>query len=65
MASSLLLLARALKKEIVLRPLGNKGKEKKKKKKNESSWTNMMAMSMRNWEMSVMNVSLKYFKILN
>merc|ERR1711892_146077 len=57
LAASLLLLARALKKEIVLRPLGNKGKEKKKRKKNESSWTNMMAMSMKNWEMSVMNAT--------
>ena len=40
---------------------GNKTKEKKKRKKNEGSeWTAFLLHQMKNWEMSVMNVSLVY-----
>ena len=63
-------MARALRKDIIARPMGMQSKVPKKKKvKGDSHWRNMLAGQYKNWEQSLMTVSMKlsqkhYSKIL-
>lgn len=58
LSASLLLMARALRRDIIARPMGMQSKvPKKKKAKGDSHWRNILAGQYKNWEQSLMTAT--------